>query len=319
MEFNGTAYTYLHNLQSNIAGIVDNTGALVAEYKYDAWGKLLSVTSTLADTLGKHCPFRYRGYLFDEETGLYYLKSRYYYPELRRFINADTLMGGVGNLFAHNAYFYTANSPIMCVDGHGKSYDWFMSAVENEGLYNAYWNLPLITQVKHTESGAIGALPTINAHQDCIQAAADEFDIEKEMIEAVLFRELICVGLDDTAADLRFRITGQDCSTGIGQIFASTAIAAEKSVTGSCNKSISEMWNALQNECTNIRYVAMNIKSILNKNDLEIPKGEDTTRYSSNFLVFARYNAKTLGEKAKTYSTAVEKYYNAFKSLRGKY
>ena len=319
VSYNGVLYTYIHNLQGDVVGLLDNSGALVVEYKYDAWGKAISTTGSLAATLGKRNPFRYRGYVYDEETGLYYLKSRYYDSEMQRFLNADTLMGGVGNILAHNMCFYAANNPIMCVDDHGKSFDWFMSAVENEDLYNAYWDLPLITQGKHTGFGAIGALLTINAHQDCIQAAADEFGIEKEMIEAVLFRELICVGLDDVAADLRFRITGQDCSTGIGQIFASTAIAAEKSVTGTCNKSVSEMWYALQDECTNIRYVAMNIKSILNKNDLEMPNGEDASMYSSCYLVFARYNAKTLGEKAKAYATAVEKYYKAFKSLRGKY
>ena len=319
VSYNGVLYTYIHNLQGDVVGLLDNSGALVVEYKYDAWGKAISTTGSLAATLGKRNPFRYRGYVYDEETGLYYLKSRYYDSEMQRFLNADTLMGGVGNILAHNMCFYAANNPIMCVDDHGKSFDWFMSAVENEDLYNAYWDLPLITQGKHTGFGAIGALLTINAHQDCIQAAADEFGIEKEMIEAVLFRELICVGLDDVAADLRFRITGQDCSTGIGQIFASTAIAAEKSVTGTCNKSVSEMWYALQDECTNIRYVAMNIKSILNKNDLEMPNGEDASMYSSCYLVFARYNAKTLGEKAKAYATAVEKYYKAFKSLRGRY
>ena len=79
------------------------------------------------------------------------------------------------------------------------------------------------------------------------------------------------------------------------------------------------MWYALQDKCTNIRYVAMNIKSILNKNDLKIPDGEDVTMYSSIFLMFARYNAKTWDKKAQTYATAVEKYYHAFKSLRKGY
>ena len=70
-------YTYLHNLQGDIVGIVDNAGALVVEYKYDAWGRKLSVTGSLSGTLGRRNPFRYRGYVWDEETGLYYLDSRY--------------------------------------------------------------------------------------------------------------------------------------------------------------------------------------------------------------------------------------------------
>lgn len=51
-------------------GILDNSGNLVVKCKYDAWGKLLSTTGSLADTLGKCNPFRYRGYVYDEEKEL---------------------------------------------------------------------------------------------------------------------------------------------------------------------------------------------------------------------------------------------------------
>lgn len=61
----------------------------MVSYNCDAWGKMISKTGTLATTLGTLQPFRYRGCIFDEETGLYYLRSRYYNPNLCRFINAD--------------------------------------------------------------------------------------------------------------------------------------------------------------------------------------------------------------------------------------
>ena len=64
----------------------------MVEYTYDAWGNLLSTTGSLAETLGKLNPLRYRGYVYDHETGLYYLQSRYYDPEIGRFINADALV-----------------------------------------------------------------------------------------------------------------------------------------------------------------------------------------------------------------------------------
>ena len=83
VEFNGTMYTYLSNLQGDIVGILDNAGTLVVEYKYDAWGKPLSTTGTLAGTLGKRNPFRYRGYVYDEETGLYWLCLLYTSPSPR--------------------------------------------------------------------------------------------------------------------------------------------------------------------------------------------------------------------------------------------
>lgn len=60
--------------------LVDSTGTKVASYTYDAWGKPLNKKGILAATLGALNPFRYRGYVFDEETGLYYLRRRYHIP-----------------------------------------------------------------------------------------------------------------------------------------------------------------------------------------------------------------------------------------------
>ena len=72
--------------------------------------------TTALDTLN---PFRYRGYVYDEETGLYYLRSRYYNPEWGRFINADTLLGNVGGLLSHNLFAYCGNSPFLFKDPSG--------------------------------------------------------------------------------------------------------------------------------------------------------------------------------------------------------
>ena len=77
---------------SQSVGILDNAGTLVVEYKYDAWGKPLSTTGILADTLGKRNSFRYRGYVYDEEMELYYLRSRYYNSQSGRFVNAACLL-----------------------------------------------------------------------------------------------------------------------------------------------------------------------------------------------------------------------------------
>ena len=81
VTFNGTAYAYLYHLQGDVIALIDSNGKKVVEYKYDAWGRILSKTGTMASTLGTLNPFRYRGYVCDEETGLYYLRSRYYNPE----------------------------------------------------------------------------------------------------------------------------------------------------------------------------------------------------------------------------------------------
>ena len=124
VRYNGTMYTYLHNLQGDIVGIVDNDGTLVVEYKYNAWGSHVSKTGSMADTLGMLNPFRYRGYIFDEETWMYWLKDRYYYPELHRFIVADVSLGSPGMLLASNAYIYCWNNPIGTADNSGEWPGW---------------------------------------------------------------------------------------------------------------------------------------------------------------------------------------------------
>ena len=70
VEFEGVKYRYLHNLQGDIVGIVDAEGNLVVEYKYDACGKPIYEAGSLLSTLGSLNPFRYRGYVWDEETCL---------------------------------------------------------------------------------------------------------------------------------------------------------------------------------------------------------------------------------------------------------
>ncbi|MDD3915483.1 MAG: RHS repeat-associated core domain-containing protein, partial [Bacteroidales bacterium] len=95
-------------------GIQNSAGTEVVRYTYDSWGKPISTTGTMAATLGFINPFRYRGYVYDEETGLYYLRSRYYNPEWNRFVNADSVMRG--NLFS-----YCNSEPVKYADTNGKS------------------------------------------------------------------------------------------------------------------------------------------------------------------------------------------------------
>jgi RHS repeat-associated protein len=111
-------------ISGDIVGIIDKGGASVVEYTYDAWGKPTGVTGSMAETLGVVNPFRYRGYVWDEETGLYYLRSRYYDPQWGRFLNADTLLGKPGALLSHNLFAYCVNNPVNRSDPSGRaSYD----------------------------------------------------------------------------------------------------------------------------------------------------------------------------------------------------
>ena len=119
VRFNDELYTYLGNTKNDIVGILDSTGNLVVEYKYDAWGRLINTTGSLTETLGKRNPFRYRCYIYDPETECYWLKARYYDPEIGRFFNADSVCAETGVLGSSNRYAYCRNAPIILEDDSG--------------------------------------------------------------------------------------------------------------------------------------------------------------------------------------------------------
>ena len=124
---NGTMYYYIKDLQGDITEIVDKDGKAVAEYAYDAWGNMLTEDNGTL-TVGKLNPFRYRGYVYDEETGLYYLKSRYYDPLTGRFLNADVYCDTQsGTPLSTNMFAYCENNAINKSDDEGKDAWWIQS------------------------------------------------------------------------------------------------------------------------------------------------------------------------------------------------
>jgi len=90
-------------MQGDVIELVDINGITVAKYKYDAWGNVIDQYNS-ALGIANINPFRYRGYYFDTETGYYYLQSRYYNPEIARFISSDGLIGSIGDVLSHNMY-----------------------------------------------------------------------------------------------------------------------------------------------------------------------------------------------------------------------
>ena len=130
--YNGTAYAYVKSLQGDIVAILDENGNAVVSYGYDAWGAPLWCTGELAETLGKVQPFRYRGYVFDEETELYYNQSRFYNPSIARFVAADTtgvLTASLKSLTEKNLFAYCDNNPVMRKDIDGAFWDTFFDIV----------------------------------------------------------------------------------------------------------------------------------------------------------------------------------------------
>ena len=92
------------------------SGTKIYEYAYDAWGNIIKSAQVATGGSNAHAvnPFRYRGYYYDSEIGLYYLQSRYYNPEWGRFLNADSVV--YGSLLGFNQYAYCDNNPVIKVD-----------------------------------------------------------------------------------------------------------------------------------------------------------------------------------------------------------
>ena len=119
LTVNGVAYFYVFNGQNDVIGLVSNSSARVVNYTYDSWGKLLSITGSLASTIGEINPIRYRGYYYDTESGMYYIGTRYHDPVVGRFINPDMALGVNGDISTYNLYIYCGNNPVNRYDVNG--------------------------------------------------------------------------------------------------------------------------------------------------------------------------------------------------------
>ena len=129
-DYNGYAYYYIYNAMGDVIGLYDQYGDVIY-YHYDTWGKLVSITNVLGEeitygmakwTIAQENPFRYRGYMYDNNTQLYYLNSRYYDPETGRFVNSDAQINA--HLLGANLYTYCYNNPVNLVDTIGFQPEW---------------------------------------------------------------------------------------------------------------------------------------------------------------------------------------------------
>ena len=126
LNYDGIVYYYVTNAQGDVVAILNSSGQEVVSYTYDAWGNTVKRSGSKADTLGLHNPLRYRGYVYDRETGLYYLQSRYYNPAICRFISADSIsyLGADGTPVSYNLFAYCNNNPVMYSDPTGNLPSW---------------------------------------------------------------------------------------------------------------------------------------------------------------------------------------------------
>ena len=149
LEYKGSEYYYEYNLQGDVAGIVNSSGQNVVRYTYSAWGKPESCTGNTE--LGEANPIRYRGYYYDAETGFYYLLSRYYDPDVGRFLNADNAIPSTGeSVQGYNLFVYCFNNPVNMDDQSGHWPQWLKNAAKAVGSF--------VTKVK-----AVFSIPTTAA------------------------------------------------------------------------------------------------------------------------------------------------------------
>lgn len=121
---NDNVYLYVKDALNNVIAIYNQASVEICRYNYDAYGNsIITASITGGEILGNLNPIRYRSYYYDKETGLYYLKSRYYDPEICRFISMDDISYlDPQTLNGLNLYAYCLNNPIMYRDENGTTF-----------------------------------------------------------------------------------------------------------------------------------------------------------------------------------------------------
>ena len=140
---NGTTGYLFKDAHGDVLSAYSSTTNKIADYTYDAWGEKKSVGDY---TWGKENPIRYNGQYYDTESGMTYLRARYYDSDIRRFITEDPIKDGL------NWYSYAGNNPVMMCDPSGlfdyntkltynpNDYSNDIKVLQNELAWNGYLN-----------------------------------------------------------------------------------------------------------------------------------------------------------------------------------
>ena len=216
LEINGVPYYYVRNLQGDVTKIIDASGNVVVKYVYDSWGKVLSVTGSLASTVGAKNPIRYRGYYYDTESELYYLNSRYYDPETGRFISPDDHNVAL-DAGEYNLYTYCMNDPVNNSDPTGywswktfwKGAGLVVTGVVAVALAATTFGagIPVAMSIIAGITLAAGTLTTINGVATMVEAGTDY-----NFVRDGLFNEVL--NLSDNAYNIYSDVTAGVAAVG---------------------------------------------------------------------------------------------------------
>ncbi len=231
---------------------------------------------------------------------MYYLRSRFYNPAFSRFLIPDSSTGTIGHLIRSNIYAYCENNAPNKGDDNGTESMWLGRRASKPELNNAVNNLASITRMKHVGGDGYKALSTMEGYNSEIVKWANHFDIPVAMLQSVIFREMICYGLDDVVGDCLL----PNASVGLAQIKPATAIRAVQTVyNGPCQFNREEMKEQLRDPETNIYYSAMVLK--MEAINLGYTDTSNLTRDQIQ-QVISNYNGSS------SYGEATIVYYDAF-------
>ncbi|WP_411289438.1 RHS repeat-associated core domain-containing protein [Lutispora sp.] len=182
-ENQGDYAYYLHNAHGDVVNLVNGTGDVLNSYKYDAFGNSATYTETIANR------FMYAGEQFDKVTGQYYLRARYYAPQVGRFITEDSYRGDPSSPLSLNLYSYCKNNPITHVDPSGHdSYVFYGLSHGGEGgfeeqakseqkrLKKEYGNNVYLIPVE-TEKQFVSAWSKIGINEKCEKIKVEEVSL----------------------------------------------------------------------------------------------------------------------------------------------
>ncbi|MBQ6832367.1 MAG: DNRLRE domain-containing protein [Oscillospiraceae bacterium] len=217
LRYNNVLYFVDTNLQGDVVGIRETEdNERVVNYVYDAYGKICSITGSLKDSLGVHNVLRYRGYVYDQETGLYYLQSRYYNPEWGRFISADGFVATGQGFAGNNMFVYCGNNPVNYVDYTGTCYfdakgNW---CHDNWEYIGGYQRKP--SPVMATYESSVGTVVVTNGAELTEETAAFYSDVHSSLVFVRDCRacEANCPGAEECNPNIQIinsdRITSRD-------------------------------------------------------------------------------------------------------------
>ncbi|MCX6811343.1 MAG: hypothetical protein NT039_01460, partial [Candidatus Berkelbacteria bacterium] len=200
ITIDGLPYYYQYDPHGNVIGLSDYLGNLKISYDYDAWGNLLTDRGQLDN------PRLYSGYYFDDDLGMYFLKTRMYDPELGRFLSKDSDIGeGSGTL---NPYIYCDNNPVMKIDQNGK-FAWLIAlvpalkiAVDVAILYAGWYYCfgPGKTAINNVVNATLPAIASIaqTAIQKAASAASSYYKRSITTVKSVIVAAVINTGYYDT-------------------------------------------------------------------------------------------------------------------------